>query len=199
MTDDTPVATERLLPATLETDRLRLRPPAMADAEWIFRDYARDHETTRYLTWRPHTDIADTLAFLATVVGGEERPGRRGYNYVLCMKDTPSDGPGLGMIGLTPDSPAPTNHSVSMGYVLAPAHRGHGYMTEAGRALVEAALAHPAIWRVWAGTDVENVASQRTLLRIGMRYEGTLRRFIRHPNIAPSPRDTRLFARVRDE
>lgn len=44
-----------MLPSTLETARLVLRPPRMEDAAAIFEGYAQHPEVTRYLTWKPHT------------------------------------------------------------------------------------------------------------------------------------------------
>lgn len=41
---------------TLETDRLILRRMAVTDAEDMFA-YAKNEETTRYLTWYPHRDV----------------------------------------------------------------------------------------------------------------------------------------------
>ncbi len=62
-------------------------------------------------------------------------------------------------------------------------------MTEAANAVVDWALSQPEVFRVWAVCDVENVASARFLEKIGMRREGTLSRWIIHPNISEQPRD----------
>ena len=43
-----------------ETDRLIVRPPVFQDASDIFRNYAQDAEVTKYLTWKPHTEYAQT-------------------------------------------------------------------------------------------------------------------------------------------
>jgi ribosomal-protein-alanine N-acetyltransferase len=50
---------------------------------------------------------------------------------------------------------------------------------------------------VWAVCDVENVASARVLEKAGLLWEGTLRRYILHPNVSPEPRDAHLYARTR--
>jgi RimJ/RimL family protein N-acetyltransferase len=47
-------------PKIIETPRLRLRLPVMADATSIFEQYAQDREVTKYLEWRPHQGIEDT-------------------------------------------------------------------------------------------------------------------------------------------
>ena len=45
--------------------------------------------------------------------------------------------------------------------------------------------------------DVENKASARVLEKVGMQREGTLRRYIVHPNISPEPRDCFVYSKVR--
>src|SRR5580698_128709 len=52
-------------PAELQTSRLLLRPPTTADAEAIFERYAQDPEVVKYLLWRPHKSLQDTLDYLA--------------------------------------------------------------------------------------------------------------------------------------
>ncbi len=190
-----PDAKSPLLPPKLITQRLILRPPTVADAEWIFRGYAGDSESVRYLTFRPHANASTVRTFLEELLAAHDAGERVRFAYVLALRDAEEGAPGVGMIDLHWDGPS--SLGASLGYVLATPHRGKGYMTEAGRALVEAALATEALWRVWAVADTENVASHRTLERIGMSYEGTLRRFIVHPNVQSTPRDVYLYARVR--
>jgi ribosomal-protein-alanine N-acetyltransferase len=63
--------------------------------------------------------------------------------------------------------------------------------------VVHAALALPGVYRVWAMCDADNVASGRVLEKVGMQYDGTLRRCAVRPNLGPEPRDAHLYARVR--
>ena len=63
--------------------------------------------------------------------------------------------------------------------------------------VVRWAVAQPGIFRVWAVCDCENVASARLLERVGMEFEGVLRRWIVHPNLGDDPRDTRCYSIVR--
>jgi RimJ/RimL family protein N-acetyltransferase len=70
-------------------------------------------------------------------------------------------------------------------------------MTEAVRAVADWWLEQPAIYRVWAVCDVENRASARVLERAGFELEGTLRRWMIHPNVSDEPRDALCWARVR--
>ncbi len=65
--------------------------------------------------------------------------------------------------------------SVSVGYCFDDAAWGHGYATEAARALLRWAFDTLALNRVQAETDTRNVASARVLEKLGFVREGTLR------------------------
>jgi RimJ/RimL family protein N-acetyltransferase len=86
---------------------------------------------------------------------------------------------------------------VGIGYVAARAHWGKGYVSEATRAIIDWAFQQQSIYRVYATTDIENVASQRVLEKVGMECEGILRKYIVHPNIGNVPRDSYLYAIVK--
>ena len=85
----------------------------------------------------------------------------------------------------------------SLGYVLARPHWGHGYMTEAVRAVIGIVFDQPHVHRIAAFADEENFASARVLEKAGMQREGILRRWSLHPNISSIPRDCWSFAIVR--
>jgi [ribosomal protein S5]-alanine N-acetyltransferase len=73
--------------------------------------------------------------------------------------------------------------SVTVGYGLAPGARGHGYATEALRAVVSWALAQPEVTSVEADTTHANLPSQRVMERAGMRcyHRNDQLRFYRVP------------------
>lgn len=174
-------------PERLVTERLILRRPAGADAPAIFEEYARDPEVTRYMIWRPHRSLGDTAAFLSHA--DEGWASGRDLNWGITLK---GEDRLVGMIGARPNG-----HKVDIGYVLGRKHWGRGIMTEAGRAVVDLLFGDPAVYRVFATCDVENLASARVLERLEMQREGTLRRNIIHPNISDEPRDSLLYAKVR--
>jgi RimJ/RimL family protein N-acetyltransferase len=68
--------------------------------------------------------------------------------------------------------PAP---AVNFGIGLFPFGRGKGYGTEAQRLLVEYLFNNTTVNRVEASTDVENLAEQRSLEKIGLQREGIMR------------------------
>jgi RimJ/RimL family protein N-acetyltransferase len=62
-----------------------------------------------------------------------------------------------------------------IGISLFPEHRGHGIGTEAQRQLVEYLFSTTTTHRIEAGTEVDNVAEQRALERVGFTREGVCR------------------------
>lgn len=175
-------------PYVIQTERLFLRQPVASDAPAIFDGYARDPDVVRYLTWRPHRSIDETFAFLDRLNEAWSLGTERTWALTL-----PGEDRVIGMIGLRPHG-----YKADFGYVLAKPYWGRGLMTEAVRAVVDLAFADPLVHRVWAVCDTDNIGSARVLEKAGLAFEGILRRWIVHPNVGDTPRDSRCYARVRE-
>ena len=169
------------------TPRLKLRPPVRSDAPAVFDAYGADEAVTRYLSWRPHASTQDTLDFLARC----DRARAAGSDFAYIIEDR-ENGAILGMAEVRVQ-----DHAVEFAYVLRKDKWGQGIMTEALSVLADDALAHPAIWRIYALCDTENAASARVMTKIGMVYEGTRRRHAVYPNLSPEPRDGLVYAKTR--
>jgi len=171
-------------PEQIETERLVLRVPSVADAEAIFNSYAQDALVTRYLIWRPHQHIRETEDFLTACLAAWNGEAR--FPYVITLRES---GAVIGMIEIRLNE-----FKADVGYVVSRQHWGKGIATEALRSLVEWALSRKSIYRVWALCDVDNPASARVMEKVGMRREGVLRRQMLHPNISDEPRDCYCYA-----
>jgi ribosomal-protein-alanine N-acetyltransferase len=174
-------------PQEFETARLRLRVPELDDAEDIFNLYAQDKQVTRFLTWKPHDSIEETRRFLERCIG--VWADCLAFPWVIEARDS---GQLIGMIEVEFDG-----HRAELGYVLAKAFWGAGYATEATTLVVDWAIAQPDIYRVWAVCDVENLPSARVLEKAGMKREGTLKRWLYHPNSDKKPRDCYVYSIVK--
>jgi len=139
------------------------------------------------MTWLPHEGVEVTQLVLRRMVDAWAQGTRFAYVVVEAQTQQP-----VGMIELRPEE-----HQAEIGYVLARAYWGKGYMTEAARALTQWALSQPEIFRVYATTSVDNTRSQRVMEKIGMTREGLLRRYVIHPAISPEPLDSYIYAIVR--
>lgn len=69
----------------------------------------------------------------------------------------------------------PSSYSWEIGIILLPEARGRGYGTQAQRQLVKYLFAHSTVHRIWAGTEVDNIAEQRALAKAGFTREGIIR------------------------
>jgi len=162
-------------PEILQTARLLLRRPRLADAGAIFDRYAGDPVITRYLSWPMHRSLADTHAFLAWS-NAEWGKGPAGSYLVFSRKDKRL----LGGTGLSFMSPI----CAATGYVLARDAWGHGYATEALQAMVDLA-GKLDVKRLEAICHVDHRASARVLEKCGFQLEETLRQHTEFPNLAP--------------
>jgi len=128
----------------LEARRIHDRAPQSGDA-WA-ADYPFEG------------DLAAIGSFLrATEQNGEQRP----FGYYQIRRQ--SDGLAIGGVGF---KGPPDGGVVEIGYGLVPSARGQGYATEALGTLVQIA-AGLVVATIRADTDLDNVASQRTLQHAG--------------------------------
>jgi RimJ/RimL family protein N-acetyltransferase len=152
---------------TLHTARLRLRPFSDADADALFALHSNAH-VLRYWDSPPWSEPSRAERFIAICRQIEEE----GSGARLAI-DRVTDGAFVGWCGLTQWNA--DYRSASMGYCLTEAAWGHGYATEAARAVLQWAYETLDLNRVQAETDTRNVASAHVLEKLGFVREGTLR------------------------
>jgi RimJ/RimL family protein N-acetyltransferase len=147
----------------IRTSRLQLHAVDVAEAERIVARSAGPADS--WVDDFPFEgDVGAAGMFLrATATQGEQRPF--GYYRITRLADGRAIG-GLGFKG------RPDGGCVEIGYGLAPSARGHGYAAEAVIALLTLAADH-GLTRVIADTTLDNIASQRTLVRAGFRLVST--------------------------
>ena len=152
---------------TLRTARLRLRPFTGTDADALFALHSNAH-VLRYWDSPPWSEPERAERFIAAC----GRMAEEGSGARLAV-DRISDEAFIGWCALTRWNP--DYRSASMGYCLDDAAWGHGYATEAGRALLQWAFDTLDLNRVQAEADTRNAASARVLEKLGFLREGTLR------------------------
>jgi ribosomal-protein-alanine N-acetyltransferase len=151
----------------IETERLLLRE-FRAEDEAAIHAYASDPEVVRLMIWGPNTP-EQTRAFLQTTLKSQDQWPRPFVELAIELKPERRM---IGSIGLRVKDEA--NRAADIGYVLARDHWGRGYMTEAGRAILDAAFGQLKLHRVWATCDPRNRASYRVMEKLGMRREAHL-------------------------
>lgn len=155
---------------TLETERLLLRPFEARDADVVYR-FSADPQTTRYLAHFGNagaTPEQDTAAFMRRAVAGWQETPIRSREYVVTLKET---GAAMGDGSIETLS----GDTGEIGWILLPEYRGHGYVTEMGRALLRFGFEELELSRIVAHCDARNEKSYRVMERLGMRREGVAR------------------------
>ncbi|MCP2340925.1 GNAT family N-acetyltransferase [Actinomadura rupiterrae] len=100
------------------------------------------------------TGLLDDERSVLLVVSGDERLGFVAWSKVIATRIT---------------------HHFSFGIGLHPGHRGKGVGTEAQRLLIRYLFAYSQVHRLEADTEVDNVAEQRALEKLGLTREGVMR------------------------
>jgi RimJ/RimL family protein N-acetyltransferase len=165
MLQDVPTPTLReACPCVLETERLSLRSPTLADVKAIARlaNDRRIAENTRRL---PHPYLqehaVDFVRF--TAASGSELP------FLIEQNFTP-----IGMVGVSWSNPA----TPELGYWLGFEHWGQGFGTEAARAVIDYFFEVYNHETLFAGARVANPMSRNILEKCGFQWSGVeLHRF----------------------
>ncbi len=139
------------MPDRLETERFHLSREELGDAPWLAELFS--HRASGPVTEAQARERIDAMHRLT----GEHGIGA----YVLRPKDgSPPVGYAAIILGRrSSDEP-------ELAYELFPAAHGHGYATEAARAVLAAAFA-TGRRRIWATTRPSNAASLRVLAKLG--------------------------------
>jgi len=154
----------RFEPTTLRTERLTLRPPEAADADDVFA--AVDQVVQRWMPWSTAYTRAKALEWCTQEAF---RDPAREVNFTIVPDRT---GRFAGVIGI---SRADWEGGVAeTGYWIGPADRGHGYVTEAVRAVARHAFGL-GLYRLELLAATGNLASQRVAERAGFTREGVHR------------------------
>ena len=148
----------------LETERLMLRRPTLADVKAIARlaDDRRIAENTRRL---PHPYSQDHAIEFVRATADDNR----GTVFLVENNFVP-----IGMVGVDwSESDAP-----ELGYWLGVAHWGQGFGTEAARAVIDFTFEEFDIEQLISGARVNNPASRNILEKCGFQWSGVeLHRF----------------------
>ncbi|MES2257752.1 MAG: GNAT family protein [Pseudomonadota bacterium] len=165
-----------------------LRHLCREDAAALYAIHS-DPAATRYWSSAPWREAAQANAYLDTTLSGYADGSRLCLGVALR-----AGGELLGTCTLYAFNPQ--NRRCDIGYMLAPAHWGNGYMQEALPALIAHGFDTLDLHRIEADIDPRNTASARLLERMHFLHEGRLReRWI----IAGEICDTDLFGLLRKD
>ena len=152
-----------------ETERFILRKFEKNDVENVFYNYASKDNVTEFLSWKSHKTLADTKNYLENfVLPAYESEDT--YRWAIVLKETNE------VIGCIVVVRLNRNFKkVELGWVLDDKHWGKGIMPEAAL-VIRDYLVQEGFVRIEAHHNVENPKSGRVMEKIGMQYEGILRK-----------------------
>jgi RimJ/RimL family protein N-acetyltransferase len=154
------------VPLPLRTERLVIRPYRDDDASGLHEVFGSP-EVMRWTPSPPSKDVAETAQRLARAMAFTARqpPGMG-----LWALELGESGEFLGQVGLFPvEGKGP---EVEVAYELAPRAWGHGYATEAARALVDYGFAELSLRRIVALILPDNARSRNVASKCGMTLAG---------------------------
>ncbi len=151
----------------LTTERLVLRRFRPADAESLAA-YRSDPAVARFQSWEADYPLRKARYAVESMAAADPtQPGWFQYAVELTA--------GRAHIGDVGVNLHDNLMQAEIGYTLAPQWQGHGYATEAVRAVLDHLFRVRGLHRVSAECDARNTASARVLERTGFHREGLLR------------------------
>ncbi len=152
----------------IETQRLRLRPLEPRDGDALHAMESRE-DVTRWLYFEPRTPAESEDALQRRIT--RTRLEREGDSLELGIEHA-GTGELLGTVILMYRSEE--HRQGEVGYVVHPAHQGHGYAGEAAREVLRLGFEQLGLHRIVGRCEPRNEASARLLERLGMRREAHL-------------------------
>lgn len=152
----------------IETERLRLRDFSSDDWRRVL-EYQRDPRYLRFYPWA-HRTASDVQQFVQHFIDWQAEQPRMRFQLAIVLQQNNRL---IGSCGVR--MPVAGSHEAEIGYEIDPDSWGHGYATEAARAIVGFGFESLQLHRIHAHCIAENSASARVLEKLGMRQEGRLR------------------------
>ena len=150
----------------LSTERLVLRPVTGDDHPALLAHWT-EPDVRRFLFDGAPLASAEVAETVEESIGDFAAHGYGIWLIELGSGPGPGPGPGHGLVGTAGLRPLEES-GLEIFYSLAPAAWGHGYATEAARAVVEYALGPLGLPEVLAEVDEGNAASVAVVKRLGM-------------------------------
>ncbi|WP_419883948.1 GNAT family N-acetyltransferase [Peribacillus sp. B-H-3] len=172
-----------------ETARLVLRKVNLNDLDDIF-EFSSDPKVAHHMTWEVNKSKEETLNNFINVVMKNYEKGESG-DLAIVLKES---GKVIGTCSFIDWSNEHSNAEI--GYVLNQNYWGKGLATEALQELIKFGFEKIQLNRIQGRCDIDNIGSEKVMLKVGMCFEGTLRK---NEFIKGEFRDTKIFSILNEE
>ncbi|QYO63325.1 GNAT family N-acetyltransferase [Leptolyngbya sp. 7M] len=150
----------------LSTPRLLFRQFTPADLDQLYREIYSHPEVARVMSPTGTISLQQTASLLARRLQHWQRHGFGAWALIHKQDQQLIGHCGLHYLADTPD--------VELTYTLNPAYWRQGLATEAGRAVLQWGFETLGLAQIVAVTGPSNIASQRVMQKLGMKYEKTM-------------------------
>ncbi len=147
----------------LQTPRLSLRRHVPEDAGLLYQNFGTDAAMVRYSGWNPYATPEQARETVRRFI--DNYADLRFYGWAI-----EREGRMIGTIGAYDFDPG--KNQIEVGFSIERTSWGNGYAAEALRAVLEYLTAQEGIACVTAWCASDNIASKRTLEKVGMRLSG---------------------------
>lgn len=152
---------------SIETIRLMLRQFRPEDTYDMYKNWASDRDSLKYLSWGPHSDVSMTHRRILSWVENYKQP--KVYNWAIYLK------PDKQVIGsISVEMFDDKEESCEVGYCIGRHYWGREIMPEALRAIMHYLFYEVGYRKIIARYDVLNTASGRVMQKAGMEYDKTI-------------------------
>lgn len=141
----------------IKTERMILVPLGIKYLETV-NEYALDYENTKYMCHLPNESSEETAEFLKNIDKEWEKDKPEFYELAMIYQ-----GKHIGAVCVYFDG-----EEGELGWILNKKYWGNGFAVEAAKALIDYSKEHLAIYHYIAHCDGENVASFKTMEKLGM-------------------------------
>ncbi len=173
----------------LETERLLFRKIELDDVDDLFEIFS-DPDITQATTWETNKMKEETLNKFIKVITERHKQGQS-VDWAIVPKESDKVIGNCAFIGWS------NKHSkAEIGYVLNKDYWGQGFATEALNELIRFGFDVIRLNRIEGGCDIDNIGSEKVILKVGMKFEGTLRK---NEFIKGEFRDTKIFAMLQED
>lgn len=123
-------------------------------------------DVARYLYWHPRTEAEVRATLEKKVASRAIRSEGDVLAFAVVLKATNEVVADVVLQLISEE-----HRQGEIGFIVHPDHQGHGYATEASRALLQLAFEHLKLHRLAGHLEARNEASARVLEKLGMRRE----------------------------
>lgn len=153
---------------SIGTERLVLRKFHLDDVEQMYNNWAKDPENVKYVTWKAHENMNETLKVVSQWISEYENSNC--YRWVITLKDNNHVVGDISVIDMFEE-----NECCEIGYIISKKYWNMGFMTEALRAVLKFLFERVGFHRIQLRHDTNNPASGRVMQKNGLKYEGIIR------------------------